>query len=112
MHVMSTCCNQLCVHCKNEQLTGPSEQLKGKRLRGFLAGRTLPAAGSGKLNEFVQECRERGYGILVPNGRSLGLGNSRVPRLHVECALRTTMPGRVTYAARRGSCASASSIMR
>jgi hypothetical protein len=72
--------------CRNNELVGPAAELKGKKLLGFLAGRTL-SSDPGKAQALVRDCRQHGYGILVSSGRSLGLGNSRVPHPRVNCAM-------------------------
>jgi len=73
---------------RHSELTGPAAQLKNKKLLGFLAGRTL-CSDPGKVDKLVRDCRQHGYGIYVSSGQSLSLGNSRMPRLRVDCAMCT-----------------------
>jgi hypothetical protein len=73
---------------RHSELTGPAAQLKNKKLLGFLAGRTL-SSDPGKVDKLVRDCRQHGYGIYVSSGQSLSLGNSRMPRLRVDCAMCT-----------------------
>jgi hypothetical protein len=80
-----------------KELVGPAVQLKGKRLQGFLAAGTVPTS---KVKPLVEACKQHGFSILVPSGRSLSLGNSRVPRLPVRGNLRSSMPGMAMCAIR------------
>eukprot|EP00882_Tetradesmus_deserticola_P002662 GHRQ01002832.1.p1 GENE.GHRQ01002832.1~~GHRQ01002832.1.p1 ORF type:complete len:347 (+),score=81.20 GHRQ01002832.1:237-1277(+) len=72
---------------RDNTLIGPSAELKDKQLVGFLAGRTI-SSEPGKVEALLRDCQQLGYGIFVSSGRSLSLGNSRVPQLRVDCAMR------------------------
>jgi hypothetical protein len=63
--------------CSDNELSGPAAQLKGKKLLGFLVGRTLTNRPS-RVEEPVRERQRFGYGILLSSGRSLALDNSTI----------------------------------
>jgi hypothetical protein len=87
------------VHRREKDLTGGAAQLKGKELRGFLAGRTV-ISDPVQLKLLQSRCEEHGYRIMVTSGRALSPGNSRVPQLRVECAIRRRMCSRTACALR------------
>lgn len=78
------CC--LCIARRDNELKGPAAELKGMKVVGFLAGRTL-SNDPGKPQKLFRDCRQHGYGIFVGSGKSLGLGNSRVPHLRLDCSM-------------------------
>lgn len=73
-------------------MLGPAAKLQGKRLVGYVAGRTITSDQT-KGTELVNSCKEKGYSILVTSGKGLRVGNSRIPRVEVRCTLRNSVCG-------------------
>jgi hypothetical protein len=67
-----------------QQLTGRAAELKGKKLVGYLAGRTM-TGNPNKCRALLKQCKALNYPILMPSGKALSVGNSRVPKLQVNC---------------------------
>jgi hypothetical protein len=65
------------LHCRVEPLTGPAAELKGKKLLGYLAGKTL-TSDPGKVKQLLRNCELHDFRILLSSGMSLTLENSRV----------------------------------
>ena len=84
---------------RTQQLSGPAAKLQGNKLVGYLAGRTITSDPS-KAQKLVSSCQQKGYGILVPSGKGLSLGNSRMRRLEVKCTLRRSICGGLRSAMR------------
>jgi hypothetical protein len=64
------------LHCRDNQLTSPAAELNGKKLLGYLAGRTL-ISDPGKIKQLLRSCHLNGFRILLSSGKSLTLENSR-----------------------------------
>lgn len=72
---------------RTQRLSGAAEQLQGKAFVGFVAGETITRNAESK-RRLLEKCKQRNYGIVVSSGKALSVGNSRVPRVDVQCALR------------------------
>eukprot|EP00775_Hariotina_reticulata_P001590 gene1590-1930_t len=85
---------------KENQLKGQAAELKKKKkLIGVLAGQTF-TSNPGKQKALVEGCQSNGFSILASSGRSLSVGNSRVPHLRVDCCMRIRASGGVRCAMR------------
>jgi hypothetical protein len=90
--IWMACLMCMLVSCRANRLTGAGACLNGKKLVGYVAGKTI-TSDPDKINALVMECKKHGYGIFVASGNSLSLGNSRMPRLQVKCVARSFRPG-------------------
>jgi hypothetical protein len=88
VHQLESCLDFM----KTQQLTGMAAKLQGKKLVGYVAGRTI-TSDPNKVRKLVSSCQEKGYGILVTSGKGPSLGNSRIPRVEVKCTLRRSIYG-------------------
>jgi hypothetical protein len=80
-------------------LSGAAAKLQGKKLVGYVAGRTI-TSDPNKVRKLFSSCQQKGYGILVTSGKALSLGSSRVRRLEAKCALHCKNCGGLRSAVR------------